>query len=1423
MTGVRFQDPLPLTLHPSRITLPGAPSTHASKKGKRKQASDALKAASATPPFLSASVACTLPKTETNSRNRDICTVTVQSGGIHVYNVVFIPSSYSLHVAVTNGDEAMDVDGNEEEVEGSSKFHAPGKVCVAVSNGPNVPVNHAGRLIWIWDVQQPRDVHVPGKPTKTVTVDSPVQSLNAYDDGNLVVVFVDGGVGILDLATSKFVGRFKATSSLKGTVVWSKMFQSEEGTKIVLITKGKEDGMKLFVETIMINEGRQLAAGIPKTALDLSSKLSPASFAFNAETHDLFILDQSGELYVFPTSLVDCNALSPRISIDLSHSKLFLRSIISSAEPESYESSCITPVGSSYVAIAASRYRGKFVEEVLIMWDIKYGTLQSEKVLNAREPEMESSDPLNITETRLLRGKIFDIIVTSCPSLGPTLALTVTDVEDLQPLSFSSSTHLVPYYCTEVTLLSALGKMQGGSFSLKTFDKESPLTIPNESTGLVSLAGTVGSDEVEGGSPESDWMDSLVDVEKSDRDTIMTMLNPNVTKTAVDFEAALLNWLKEKVAKENKQASKEKEAESSDLTGFAELPSIEITQPVMHAILSRCLLKPSAFWPSNALRYLIETGRVTSRLDPLLSRDTVLSTSPPTAPNLIRSIIEKDDLETLAMALEPGLIPDLSETDLVTVLRYVCATQEDSKSKVLDHLHRRIVAMDRLAKSSIQAKLKRSKTKDGKKLKKIHEKEWMVVPGAEEVRLGRCWFFEKIFSMPRNDVHMSRAMKVLRVEDLEVIVVWAKALVMTDCREKRFRVGEKREKEETAVDNGEGDEETIEGRKPLWWLWPEKKSKHAMRYDLALDVLSLIMDSNLSSVLLSPSLQERFEGLSEAVSVDLRMLSLLQRKLKESLVAFGSSEKAAETKASAKAGKEKRARWKRMVAGVQDGVGKYALEVLKRVGTSNTTSPRYLNMHLSATLLLACLAATAATAARLQQPLFSSVSKKPELSAFQRVLSVPSLPGYSIHVKEHDPAESLCDPNVLEITGYLETLAGYFFFFFFESRSNPSEDPFILWTNGGPGCSSGLGLFMELGPCRVNPGGNGTTNNPYSWTENASVMFIDQPVDVGFSYAKEGQTVGDSKRAGKDIDAFLQVFFYHYPKYAKNDFHAFGESYGGHYIPAIGKAIHDANVAKAEDPYRIPVKLVSIGIGNGWVDQTEQTKYFPDFACDTKYGPVADEKACQTMRDRYPMCKTLGDRCDKYLTAFSCVPASLYCGSIVSLPKEARRNPYDIRQECDGSLECYPIINDIDIFLNTPEIQEKIGVSRQYTGCSNAVGINFMKTGDSAIAHDWMVAELLDAGVRALVYAGDADYVCNWMSNIGWLKAMEWSGTEGFNNAPDYPLMSAITGKQAGEFRTYGNLTWLKVFESGHMVPYDQPEHSLEMIQSWLKSTNFRN
>lgn len=71
-------------------------------------------------------------------------------------------------------------------------------------------------------------------------------------------------------------------------------------------------------------------------------------------------------------------------------------------------------------------------------------------------------------------------------------------------------------------------------------------------------------------------------------------------------------------------------------------------------------------------------------------------------------------------------------------------------------------------------------------------------------------------------------------------------------------------------------------------------------------------------------------------------------------------------------------------------------------------------------------------------------------------------------------------------------------------RSKINTIPTVLWLNGGPGSSSQLGNLMELGPFWVVKSKNrpyDVVRNKYSWTKNYNVIFVDQPIGTGLSYA----------------------------------------------------------------------------------------------------------------------------------------------------------------------------------------------------------------------------------------------------------------------------------------------------------------------------------
>lgn len=62
--------------------------------------------------------------------------------------------------------------------------------------------------------------------------------------------------------------------------------------------------------------------------------------------------------------------------------------------------------------------------------------------------------------------------------------------------------------------------------------------------------------------------------------------------------------------------------------------------------------------------------------------------------------------------------------------------------------------------------------------------------------------------------------------------------------------------------------------------------------------------------------------------------------------------------------------------------------------------------------------------------------------------------------------------------------------------------PTILWLNGGPGSSSQIGNLQELGPLQlIRDGDLKIVKNNYTWATKYNILFVDQPVGTGLSYA----------------------------------------------------------------------------------------------------------------------------------------------------------------------------------------------------------------------------------------------------------------------------------------------------------------------------------
>ncbi|KAI5955218.1 hypothetical protein KGF54_001779 [Candida jiufengensis] len=435
---------------------------------------------------------------------------------------------------------------------------------------------------------------------------------------------------------------------------------------------------------------------------------------------------------------------------------------------------------------------------------------------------------------------------------------------------------------------------------------------------------------------------------------------------------------------------------------------------------------------------------------------------------------------------------------------------------------------------------------------------------------------------------------------------------------------------------------------------------------------------------------------------------------------------------------------------------------------------------------------------------FSSDEQQPKSS-------IHTISEYPTHTLSTNSIQSLGleKPEIGQYAGYFKCglTENNMFYWFFESRNNPDTDPLILWLTGGPGCSSSYGLFFELGPSSIDVNLKPVYNN-FSWNSNASVIFLDQPTGTGFSYG--GIPALSTDTLTQQIYVFIEFFFDRFPNFRKNKFHIAGESYAGHYIPNL---LHQLK----KNWHTITFKVESVLIGNGIIDPLIQIGAYEPMACGKAgYKKLLNDSDCQYMIDKYEVFKKYDKFC--YITGelYSCVHARKL-GKEISEPfNKLNLNPYDIRKKCIANTsDCYLESQAIDKYLNLPEVKSVIGVSQnlEFKMCNDEVAKPFEWYGDNMRPSQQYLKEALEVdNTPVLIYSGDKDYLCGW---IGLLEVCDKLKYEGFVKQPIQNWIT-LDGELAGQVKNYKKLTFVRVFKAGHMVPFDQPRNSLDLLNRWI-------
>lgn len=405
----------------------------------------------------------------------------------------------------------------------------------------------------------------------------------------------------------------------------------------------------------------------------------------------------------------------------------------------------------------------------------------------------------------------------------------------------------------------------------------------------------------------------------------------------------------------------------------------------------------------------------------------------------------------------------------------------------------------------------------------------------------------------------------------------------------------------------------------------------------------------------------------------------------------------------------------------------------------------------------------------------------------------------------------------VSVNGSTPTLKRHLWYWAFESRNDPANDPLVLWMTGGPGCSGLVALFKENGPYII-ADDLSLSLNPYSWNSNATVIWIDQPSGSGYSYSDAGD-VGPFDEAGvaDNVYQFLQGFLMQYPQFQTVPFYITGESYAGHYIPSVATRILAGNEVGGEP---IIINLDAIAIGNGLVNPAVQySQYLPFIAVQN----VLPNSSLSIMAAGLPACEAAIASCGFNSTTGleGCLTAMGTCNLFELMPFQlSGLNVYDVREKCAVPPLCYNFTN-VDLFLAQPAVISALGTTGiTWQSCNKIVELELVFAGDWMRDLSLEIPAILASKVRVIVYSGEYDFVCNWYGGLAWTNALVWPGQSAFVSAQNTTWIST-DGQIGGSARTFDGFTFLRVKDAGHMVPLNQPQRALDLLSRVISGEPF--
>ncbi|KAF8658446.1 hypothetical protein HU200_058897 [Digitaria exilis] len=374
-----------------------------------------------------------------------------------------------------------------------------------------------------------------------------------------------------------------------------------------------------------------------------------------------------------------------------------------------------------------------------------------------------------------------------------------------------------------------------------------------------------------------------------------------------------------------------------------------------------------------------------------------------------------------------------------------------------------------------------------------------------------------------------------------------------------------------------------------------------------------------------------------------------------------------------------------------------------------------------------------------------------------------------------------------------------------------SSTPLIVWLQGGPGCSSLIGNFEEIGPYVLDC--TFLSHNPHRWNRRFGVVFIDNPLGAGFSVpASKHDIPTDQTTIAAHLHAALQSFMALHRGFRSRPLFLAGESYAGKYIPAAAKYILDANAnATGDEDEDKKLRLEGIAIGNGMTDPVTQVTVHADQAY---FAGLINAEQREILENNQS-------------AAVERVNAGDWLGA-----REQRNWILDYLKNATGVATLFnyaraepPPLRPLTDLVNTGKVKAALGAHNvTWVRCRNLTeefaedNMKSVRDDVEAVLNATTAAEGGTTGPRVLLFQGVYDLHLGPASVEAWVREMKyWPGLKGFLAANRTVWKPWGDGVLAGHVQMWGPLANMVVAGAGHMAAGDNRPATQAMIEAWVR------